>query len=49
MNRALEGSNTVVFEEMAEMLTGFRSFDMSQKIMRTQSGMESEMIKSYGV
>ena len=46
-NRSLEGSNTSVFQEMADMMSSFRSFQMCHKLLQTQDASQSSMIKTY--
>lgn len=45
MNQALESSNGSMFEEMAELITTTRSFELSQQMIRAQDDAEQKMIK----
>lgn len=43
-NRSLEGSNTVVFEEMANMMTCMRNYESCTKILKAQDMKEGQTI-----
>ncbi len=45
MNRSLEGSNTVVFEEMANMITCMRNYETCSKILKAQDGKDGQIIQ----
>lgn len=45
-NRMLEGSNSSIYEEMAELVDCTRSFEMCQKVIKARDGAESEMVKN---
>ena len=48
VNRALEGSNTTIFMEMAEMVTTMRAFEAAQKIVTAGNEVEQRMIQEFG-
>lgn len=47
-NRTLEGSNTSVFEEMAEMISCMRAYESCQKILQMLDQTEGQTIKQLG-
>ena len=48
INRALEGSNTTMFREMAEMVTTMRAFEATQRIVRAGNEVEQKLIQEFG-
>lgn len=44
VNRALESSNTSIFAEMTDMISGMRNYEACQKMLTIQDGMEGSMI-----
>jgi len=45
INRSLEGSNTVVFEEMANMITCMRNYETCSKILKSQDAKDAQAIQ----
>lgn len=48
LNRTLEGSNTSVFEEMAEMTSASRSFEACQRMLKAMDQAESNLVRQTG-
>lgn len=46
-NGILEGSNSTVFEEMAELMTTMRAYETSSKMLKIQDGLEGRMISEF--
>jgi len=46
-NRALEGSNASVFEEMAELISTVRSHESCMKMLQAHDETERKMVKTY--
>ncbi len=47
-NRMLEGSNTVIFEEMANLMVCMRNYESCNKILKAQDSKQGEMIQTLG-
>ena len=48
LNESLEGSNIDVIKEMVGMITGFRSYETSQKIISTQDELLGKVVNDLG-
>ena len=46
VNRTLEGSNTSIFQEMAELITCTRTYEASQKMLKALDSAEATLIKA---
>lgn len=46
-NRTLEGSNTSIFEEMAELIGCIRSYEACHKMFKSQDDVERKMINEF--